>query len=302
MTLDFNHPPYQLQNDTEHAGEIPLILSIPHSGTIYPEDMTTRSHLKTPELRSSEDAFVGDLLEAARSLPVTMIEASYARAYVDLNRKPTELDFAMFDGGLTQQIERSKNVQAGLGVIPKIVGKAQSIYMSKIPANEASERLNAVYYPYHQCLQTEIQRLYKKFGCLYILDCHSMPSIPNRLNRRRKSLSDIVLGDIWGKTSDRNLLKVIETSFINQGYSVSRNTPYAGGFITRNYCEPEHHIYTLQLELCRDLYMDEETIEKNANFPHLKSDLGQLLHLIYDHIHQEINQPLHKINHPIAAE
>ena len=51
--------------------------------------------------------------------------------------------------------------------------------------------------------------------------------------------------------------------------SVSRNKPYAGGFITEHYGNPAAGLHAIQLELNRALYMDERRYERSASFERL---------------------------------
>jgi N-formylglutamate deformylase len=45
------------------------------------------------------------------------------------------------------------------------------------------------------------------------------------------------------------------------GLHVAANDPYKGGFITTHHGRPAEGIHAIQLELRRDLYMDEESYE-----------------------------------------
>ena len=47
-----------------------------------------------------------------------------------------------------------------------------------------------------------------------------------------------------------------------RGYVVSRNKPYAGGFITEHYGNPAAGLHAIQLEINRALYMDERRFER----------------------------------------
>ena len=57
---------------------------------------------------------------------------------------------------------------------------------------------------------------------------------------------------------------------------VSRNKPYAGGFITEHYGNPAVGLHAIQLEINRALYMDERTFERSASFATLAADLELL--------------------------
>ena len=62
-----------------------------------------------------------------------------------------------------------------------------------------------------------------------------------------------------------------------KGYRVEFNRPYAGAFITLNYCQPRKNIYTLQLEINRSLYVNELNYEKNTHFQGVASDISSSL-------------------------
>ena len=54
---------------------------------------------------------------------------------------------------------------------------------------------------------------------------------------------------------------------------MSRNKPYAGGFITEHYGNPAAGLHAIQLELNRALYMDERRFERSPSFARLAADL-----------------------------
>ena len=60
------------------------------------------------------------------------------------------------------------------------------------------------------------------------------------------------------------------------GYTVCRNKPYAGGFITEHYGRPARGLHALQIEVNRGLYMDEQRLEPHAGFERLSADLAAL--------------------------
>jgi N-formylglutamate deformylase len=57
---------------------------------------------------------------------------------------------------------------------------------------------------------------------------------------------------------------------------VSRNKPYAGGFITEHYGNPAAGLHAIQLEINRGLYMDERRYQRSADFGKLATDLDAL--------------------------
>jgi len=61
-------------------------------------------------------------------------------------------------------------------------------------------------------------------------------------------------------------VETIEATLRGLGYVVSRNKPYAGGFITEHYGNPAVGLHAIQLEINRALYMDERRYERSAAF------------------------------------
>ena len=60
------------------------------------------------------------------------------------------------------------------------------------------------------------------------------------------------------------------------GYVVSRNKPYAGGFITEHYGNPTAGLHAIQLEINRALYMDERRYQRTSCFTKLASQFEVL--------------------------
>ena len=60
------------------------------------------------------------------------------------------------------------------------------------------------------------------------------------------------------------------------GYSVGRNKPYAGGFITEHYGNPAAGLHAIQLEINRALYMDERRYEPSSSFAKLAQEFELL--------------------------
>src|SRR5258708_7814961 len=88
--------------------------------------------------------------------------------------------------------------------------------------------------------------------------------------------ADVVLGDRYGTSCVAAVAETIEATLRAQGYSVSRNKPYAGGFITEHYGNPAAGLHAIQLELNRALYMDERRFERSPSFARLAADLETL--------------------------
>jgi len=98
------------------------------------------------------------------------------------------------------------------------------------------------------------------------------------------------LGDCHGTTANAGLVELVLRSFRGLGYRVAYNSPYAGGFITRQYGRPERGVLALQIELARGLYMDEESLARTPGFAGLRGDLSRVVGDVAQWIALQANQ------------
>ena len=262
---------------------IPFVFSSPHSGANYPDSFITKSKLDLLTLRQSEDSFVDDLYAEAPNYGAPLIRALFPRAYLDANREAYELDQTMFTEPLPNYVNtNSARVSSGLGTIPRIVSTGSEINRDKLSFEEATHRINSYYFPYHAALKELIEETKLKFGKCILIDCHSMPSIGNAINNKNNEQVDIVLGDKHGKTCASELMQFVESFLINLGFIVRRNHPYAGGYTTKHYGNPDNDVHTLQIEINRANYMNEKTMTRKRNFLTIKNKLSKLLLALAD--------------------
>lgn len=255
-----------------------LVFASPHSGDQYPEDMVAAVRLPIEALRASEDAFVDRIIGRAPALGATVVRARFARAYVDLNREPWELDPAMFEGDLPDYAHgRSARVAAGLGTIPRVAGEGRPIYGRKLSFDEAKARIELTHRPYHDALDRQLASARAAHGAAILIDWHSMPAAAARGQRSKGGgPCDIVLGDRFGAACSPKLTALVERELDALGYHVVRNAPYAGGYTTEHYGRPVRRTHALQIEINRALYMDETTREPTDGLTRLTRDAAIL--------------------------
>jgi N-formylglutamate deformylase len=235
--------------------------------------MTSRLDLST--LRRSEDSFVNELIAGLVQRGHPIMHAHFPRCYVDVNREPYELDPRMFEGRLPSFANtRSMRVAGGLGTVARVVGDAQEIYDQRMSVTEALRRIDGLYKPYHRTLRRLFTRLHRDFGAAILVDCHSMPSSTGGRDERPRA--DLVIGDRYGTSCVAVIAEVVEQTLRDFGYAVSRNKPYAGGFITEHYGNPATGLHAIQLEINRALYMDERRYERSDSFDRLAGELSVL--------------------------
>ena len=238
----------------------PVLFNSPHSGRDYPKEFLAASRLDPTTLRRSEDCYVEELFAGVVPMGLPLFQAHFPRAFLDVNREPFELDPAMFDGPLPETANiSSQRVTAGLGTIPRIVAEATEIYGERLSFAEAEQRIKHIYMPYHGELYALLRGLRRGFGAALLVDCHSMPStVRGQIEPR----PDFVLGDRYGTSCATGIIDAAHHSLTGLGYSVVRNRPYAGGFITQSYGRPADGFHALQVEINRGLYMCEKTLER----------------------------------------
>ncbi|MBI1868816.1 MAG: N-formylglutamate amidohydrolase [Methylocystis sp.] len=273
-------PPFELTEPDELS--CPLVFSSPHSGNVYPTHFLQKTRLDAATLRRSEDAHVDALFLAATAIGAPLLRARLARAYLDLNREPYELDPRMFDDPLPDFANtRSLRVAAGLGTIPRVVADATEIYAGRLQVDEALRRIDTFYKPYHLMLRHLMERARRRFGVAVLIDCHSMPSGPARdkapAPRREKRRADFIIGDRFGVSCSAAIVATIERRLREWGYHVQRNRPYAGGFITEHYGKPSAGWHAVQIEVARGLYMDEANLRRRDDFDAVAGRLGEMI-------------------------
>jgi N-formylglutamate amidohydrolase len=227
-------------------------------------------------VRRSDVVFVDELFISCLNAGAPMLRAHFPRAFIDLNREPYELDPAMFDGPLpVKSNTRSMRVAGGLGTIARIVSDGTEIYRGRIPVKVALDRIDRYYKPYHRALTERLETTRSNFGHVVLIDCHSMPSA--KMVQENRPRADFVLGDRYGTSCAPGLTDHIHKTLKGMGYTVARNKPYAGGFITERYGNPAHACHAIQIEINRALYLDEHNYSRSSQYAWLVADLTRLV-------------------------
>ncbi|RYH10095.1 N-formylglutamate amidohydrolase [Tropicimonas sp. IMCC6043] len=264
------NPPYRLDLPRDRTSSV--IFASPHSGRDYGLDFLRRSMLDEHAIRSSEDAFVDRLFDAAPGLGAPLISALAPRAFVDLNRSCDELDPSVIRG--LRPGAHNPRISSGLGVIPRVVAGGRAIYRGKIDLAEAQARLDRYWHPYHDALRGLVGESRASFGEAILIDCHSMPHEAVRsIAPRSSTRPEVVLGDRFGAACAPEIMDRVEAAFAGVGLRVTRNTPFAGAFVAQQYGRPAHGQHVVQVEIDRALYMDEARIRPSQRFSDFRATL-----------------------------
>ena len=270
-----------------------VVFASPHSGRDYSRSFLRRTNLNDHTVRSSEDAFVDQLFQDAPRYGAPLIKAGAPRAYVDLNRSEEELDPALIEG--VRKSGHNPRIASGLGVIPRVVANGQAIYTGKITMAEAERRIDTYWRPYHEALSAQLDQAHLMFGQAILIDCHSMPhEAMDTIARTGIRRPEVVLGDRFGAAAAPGIVDRIEEAFTSAGLVVTRNTPFAGAYVTQRYGRPSRNRHAVQIEIDRALYMNEQLIRPNGHFEAFRNVLNGVIAEI-----AAIGRPAHQA---LAAE
>jgi N-formylglutamate deformylase len=271
-------PPFELFRPA--VKPIPLLLDSPHSGTFYPEDFASSARLSL--LRTAEDTHVERLFANAVHIGATLLVANYPRAYVDCNRRADDIDPLLLNEPWPNESHVSEKSKLGYGLIWRKLDSGVEVYDRRLSAAEIQSRIDRVYRPYWGALCSEADHLHQKFGVLYHLNCHSMPARATHASHLPFGTphADIVLGDRDGTSCDRALVELMASSFKAAGLSVKINDPYKGVEIVRAMGNAAHKKHSIQIEINRALYMDENTRETHRGFAELQQSIDKMLRTV----------------------
>jgi N-formylglutamate amidohydrolase len=259
---------------------VPFVFCSPHSGRVYPSVMIAATRLQLAQLRRSEDCLVDQLFRGVVDDGAPLIAANFARAYIDVNREPYELDPELFGLSLPAFANaHSLRVSGGLGTIARVVADGEEIYHTLPSLESALVRIETLHLPFHRTLSALLERTRRLFGLVFLIDCHSMPSAA--MSQAGTARPDFVLGDRFGASCDPRMTRLARDTLVQLGYHTLLNRPYAGGYITEHYGQPSHGVHALQIEINRALYLHEATLEPRPRFQRLQSDLMVLCRRLF---------------------
>ena len=265
-------------------GTTPLVLDSPHSGVSYPADFNYSCDLAT--LRLAEDTHVEKLYDFVPALGVAWIEALFPRAYLDANRNTTEIDVSLLDAPWPEPVETDpvvlSKVRLGKGLIWRTTDDGAPIYQRTLSVAEVQARIASCWHPYHAAVAQAIDAAHARHGYSIHLNCHSMPAVASACatDFPGEVHADFVVGDRDGSTASSQLAQRIRHHLQGLGYSVAYNHPYKGVELVRRYSNPGQHRHSIQLEINRKLYMNEQTLALNDGFATLQASLRSLVALL----------------------
>ena len=273
-----------MQLITHLPGSSALVLDSPHSGVVYPPDFLYTCEIST--LRRAEDTHVEKLYDFAPALGVHWIEAHFPRSYLDANRNTIELDVSLLDapwpGPVATDPRILSKVRLGKGLIWRTTDDGIPIYERRLSVQEVQARIEQCWKPYHAAVAQAIDAAHARYGYSIHVNCHSMPAIASSHATEfpGEVHADFVVGDRDGSTASTALSSLVCAHLSALGYNVAYNHPYKGVELVRRYGNPAGQRHSIQLEINRKLYMNEETLAPTPGFDALKAHLRSLVELL----------------------
>lgn len=253
----------------------PVVVSIPHAGRFYPQEILDAARVSQDVLERLEDRW-SDLIAAdVVAAGGTTVQALAARAVADCNRAEDQMAAAEVDHSLRRRMAGvGDKERAGLGVIPTRLGREGALWKRPLDADSLEWRLNAVHRPYHHKLAQELAAAKARHGFAILIDLHSMPSIGiGRIGYGQ----ELIVGDLFRSSGMPSLTQAAIQMGLDMGLRVGLNRPYAGGDILARHGSPDHHIYAVQLEWDRSLYLDGDQMPDDKTLKWLQNGMADLV-------------------------
>jgi len=228
---------------TLHRGRLPLLVSVPHAGTVIPADLQPR-YVERALAVEDTDWFLDQLYTFVRDLGASLLVPRYSRYVIDLNRPPENVP--MYPGVNNTEL------------CPTRFFTGDPLYRDGQAPDDAeiARRLQTYWQPYHGALQAEIARIRSEHGHAVLFDGHSIKSRLPWLFEGQ--LPDLNLGTASGASCAHELRAALSAVLKSQDrFTHVVDGRFKGGYITRHYGRPAERVHTVQLEKCWRCYMGE---------------------------------------------
>ena len=256
------------------APQSPVVLAVPHAGRRYPVDLVERARVPIARLWALEDRMADGLVDLAVAQGATAIVARLARAAIDDNRDPREIDPSMIEEEIAlREVQISGKVRSGLGLFPRSLPASGELWKRRMALADVRARIETMHIPYHRTISERLAATRAIFGAAVLIDCHSMPPLPVR---ESGGPVRIVIGDRFGASASSALIDMVLAVVEGAGLRAARNHPYPGGHSTERHGRPHTGVHALQIEFDRTLYLDASLDQPGSGFAACRQLLAEI--------------------------
>lgn len=258
---------FKVINPTQN--KVPILVSVPHAGITIPEELKAKYKPAMISAIDDTDYYVDRLYEFVSSLGITMVVADISRWVIDLNRSAENAPLYN-DGRVITSLCPTTNFND------------DHIYIDQGPSEaEVNQRKSVYYYPYYDQIRLELTKLQREFKHVLFFDAHSIRQhVPGI---RKEKFPDLILGDVDGTSADTKIISTAIDALSKAKLSLDHNHPFKGGNLTRTFGHPEKNIHGLQLEMAKNVYMNDlETSYHEARANHIQITLTILFENLID--------------------
>lgn len=261
-----------------------FFLTSPHSGEQVPSEVYWLKDLPEEILMFDVDRFVDQLYQpVAQTFNIPLIKSNWHRYFSDANRLPEDVD----QGSVEEALHPKGKFLTGL--IWQITSQGHPLLKEPISKKLYQDLIEKYYSQFHNDVVFQYKDFFSKnLNPVYQLDLHSMPSVGTQIHRDPGQIrAEIVISDQNGQSASKSYVDLIKKAFDHSGFKTNYNWPYIGGRVTEIYGQPSKHQHCVQVELRRDLYMNEQTKKKKPlEFELVKQKLTAAIEYIFKNIHQ----------------
>ncbi len=258
------------------AKRLPVIVHVPHAGTLIPDDVretfvASRETLAW-DLERSTDHAVDELWEDAIDHGATLVTNRVSRLVCDVER-------------FTDDMRERPMTDVGRGVVYLKTGDGLPLRTADFAHEEVVELTRRIWGPWHELMGNEVERMLADFGVCYIIDAHSFPERPLACETIQDTATrpDICLGwDDYHVPYQRQgpFVRVFQQA----GLAVGVNQPFRGSFVPSRFHEDDSRVLSAMVEVNRRLYLDEAEVEFDPEKAELvQRCLWEMLDMVGDH-------------------
>lgn len=291
LSCDLRAEPGVLTLALPRTPRAPLVVEVPRSGREYPSEFQVSCTFTT--LHAYVSMYVEEIYGRAPEHGAPLLWANFPNTWIDANRSLEDLDPELLSEPWPTPLKPGdKSLRLGTGLVHKWGKDDLPIYDRKLTVDEIQHRIDRYYKPYHELLAELIQQNQDGFGASWHISCHCMATVgPRWSHDKGRPRKDFCVSDLHGESCDHQFLQVCKESLEAEGFSCSVNDPFVGGECIRRHGRPGARSHSIQFEVIKGLFMNEDTWRKTERFEQVRDGVGRVLGRIAAYCREAASRP-----------